>query len=138
MELRILTWLFPLLMSVLEFLLRASANGEDPWEFIGPTIGGAALGMLLPLTRTTISVESRVKNPHADIGKVHISDHHWAQSINVLLWIKLAAWAVSLYLSINHGSLYFPQVGGVRTSILIGLILWLCAVSFDFLRGGKL
>jgi hypothetical protein len=138
MELRILTWLFPLLMAVLEFLLRASASGKDPYEFIGPTIGGAALGMLLPFTRVKISHEPADQNSvQTNTGKVYMSDHHWAQSINVLLWIGLTAWATSLYLGIHHGSPYFPNVDGVRTSILIGLILWLCAVGVDFLRGGK-
>lgn len=51
MELRILTWLFPWLVAVREFLLRATAETPDAWEFIGPTVGGAALGMMLPFTR---------------------------------------------------------------------------------------
>jgi len=51
MELRILIWLFPWLMAVLEFLLRASAGNTEAWGFIGPTVGGAALGTMLPFTR---------------------------------------------------------------------------------------
>jgi hypothetical protein len=38
-------------MSVLEFLLRASADHPDAWDFIGPTVGAAALGMMLPELR---------------------------------------------------------------------------------------
>lgn len=138
MELRILTWLFPLLMALLEFIIRASAAGEDPLAFIGPTLGGTALGVLLPFTRTKISNEADDRRgPQANTGKFDFNDHHWAQSINVLLWIGLTAWATSLYLAINHGSPYFPEVDGGRTSTLIGLILWGCAVLIDLLRGGK-
>ena len=117
---RLLIWLFPWLMAVLEFLLRASAGNAEAVAFIGPTVGGAVLGMMLPFTFP--------RTPR---------DDHGAQSTNVLLWIGLIAWACSLYLSINHGSPYFPNLDGVRTSILIGLILWLFAVAVDFLRGRK-
>jgi hypothetical protein len=51
MELRILTWLFPWLMAALEFLLRNSLHDVGAIAFIGPTVGGAALGMMLPFTR---------------------------------------------------------------------------------------
>lgn len=120
MELRILIWLFPWLMAVLEFLLRASAGNTEAWGFIGPTVGGAALGTMLPFTRSTRK-----------------SDDHWAGIVNILQWIGLTAWACSLYLDINHGSPYFPDLDGVRTSFLIGFILWICAVLVDLLRGGR-
>ena len=96
MGLRILTWLFPWLMSVLEFLLRASAGHSDAWEFIGPTVGGAALGLMLPLTRARVI--RREKPP--------------------------AEWNA-------------PEIDGARTSLLIGFIIWLCAVVVDLARGGK-
>lgn len=120
MALRILTWLFPWLMAILEFLLRDSLSNSDAVAFVGPTVGGAALGMILPFTAS----DKR-------------SDSNWAQWINVLQWIGFTAWACSLYLGINHGSPYFPNLDGVRTSILIGSILWLCAVFVDLLRGGR-
>lgn len=120
MGLRILTWLFPWLMAILEFLLRASVSNADAVAFVGPTVGGAALGMILPLTVS----DKR-------------SDSDWTQWINVLQWIGLTAWACGLYLSINRDSPYFPDLDGVRTSILIGSILWLCAVIVDFLRRRK-
>jgi len=120
MGLRILTWLFPWLMAILEFLLRASVSNADAVAFVGPTVGGAALGMILPLTVS----DKR-------------SDSDWAQWINVLQWVGLTAWAYSLYLSINRNSPYLPNLDGVQTSILIGSILWACAVVLDFLRGRK-
>jgi len=51
MALRILTWAFPWLMAVLEFLLRISLHAADATTFIGPTVGGAVLGTMLPFTR---------------------------------------------------------------------------------------
>ncbi|MYN19733.1 hypothetical protein GTP81_23595 [Rugamonas sp. FT107W] len=139
MELRILTWLFPWLMAVLEFLLRASSGNPDAVAFIGPTVGGTALGMLLPLTRAKLLAKEQ-SSPAArptNFGLIDTAAEHWAQRINILLWLGLAAWATSLYLSINHGSPYFPKLDGVRTSLLIGFILWICAVLADLIRGGK-
>lgn len=105
-------------MAVLEFLLRASAANADAVEFIGPTVGAAALGMLLPAAL-----------PEQQEGG------NRAQGANLILWIGLTAWACSLYLGINHGSPYFPDLDGVRTSFLIGFILWFCAVFADLLGG---
>lgn len=139
MELRILTWLFPWLMSVLEFLLRASAGQSDAWEFIGPTVGGAALGMMLPLTRARVveSGQPPVEWQHSELRGFDRTADRWAQSINIVVWVGLTAWATSVYLSINHGSPYAPEIDGARTSLLIGFILWLCAVVVDLARGGK-
>jgi len=39
--------------AVLDFLLRQSLQNTDALAFIGPTVGGAALGMMLPFTRAT-------------------------------------------------------------------------------------
>lgn len=118
MRIRPLIWLFPWLMAVLEFLLRASATNAEAVAFIGPTVGGAALGMLLPATLP--------ETP---------GDGKRAQGANVILWIGLTAWACSLYLGINRGSPYFPDLDGVRTSFLIGSIIWLCAVIADLVAG---
>ncbi|RFP30565.1 hypothetical protein D0T24_26710 [Duganella sp. BJB480] len=123
-------------MAVLEFLLRASSGNPDAVAFIGPTVGGTALGMLLPLTRAKLLAKEQ-SSPAANFGLIDTAAEHWAQRINILLWLGLAAWATSLYLSINHGSPYFPKLDGVRTSLLIGFILWICAVLADFIRGGK-
>lgn len=139
MELRILTWLFPWLMSVLEFLLRASAGQPDAWEFIGPTVGGAAIGMLLPLTQARAAEGRRTttQGQHSEISRGDRKADHLAPSVNILLWVGLTAWATSVYLSINHGSPYAPEIDGARTSLMIGFILWLCAVVVDLARGGK-
>ncbi|RFP14612.1 MULTISPECIES: hypothetical protein [unclassified Duganella] len=139
MELRILTWLFPWLMAVLEFLLRASSGNPDAVAFIGPTVGGTALGMLLPLTHASLLVKGHSPQAEgsANTGLIDPTADQWAQRINIILWLGLAAWAASLYLSINHSSPYFPQLDGVRTSLLIGFILWTCAVLADLIRGGK-
>nr|WP_315395756.1 hypothetical protein [uncultured Duganella sp.] len=138
MELRILTWLFPWLMSVLEFLLRASAGQPDAWEFIGPTVGAAALGMMLPLTQTRVAERGNIsmRSRPSKVGLVERKDH-WGPRINVLVWVGLTAWATSVYLSLNHGTAYAPEIDGARTALLIGFILWLSAVLVDLARGGK-
>ena len=45
MVLRILTWIFPWQMAVFELLLRLSVHDSSPYAFIGPTIGGASVGI---------------------------------------------------------------------------------------------
>lgn len=72
-----------------------------------------------------------------NMGWVDRKADHWAASINVVVWVGLTAWASSVYLSINHGTPYAPDIDGARTSLLIGFILWLCAVVVDLARGGK-
>jgi hypothetical protein len=58
-----------------------------------------------------------------------------AQRANVALWVCLAGWTASLYLSLAGNGTYFPRIDGERTAIVI--ILWLVAVILDTIRGGK-
>ena len=136
MELRILTWLFPWVMSLLEFLLRASAGHTDAWDFIGPTVGAAALGMMLPLTQASMKTTRQIWRREKS-GRIVRDMDRLAPWVNIAVWIGLTAWATSVYLSVNQGSPYAPQIDGARTSLLIGFILWLCAVVVDLARGGK-
>lgn len=64
-------------------------------------------------------------------------EDHWAQWINVAVWMGFSAWSISLYLSLTDGSRFFANVDGGRTAVLIGAILWGIAVLVDFARGGK-
>nr|WP_315219294.1 hypothetical protein [uncultured Duganella sp.] len=135
MELRILTWAFPWIMAIFEFLMRSSLNDSAPAAFIGPTVGAASLGMLLPLTRAR-----ELPRPVASTSKrvsFDRSEDHWAQWINLAVWLGFSAWSISLYLSLTDGSRFFANVDGGRTAILIGAILWGIAVLVDFARGGK-
>ena len=135
MELRILTWAFPWIMATFEFLMRSSLSDPAPAAFIGPTVGAASLGMLLPLTRAR-----ELHRPAAGSCKrisFDRSEDHWAQWINVAVWLGFSAWAISLYLSLTDGGRFFTNVDGGRTAILIGAILWSIAVLVDFARGGK-
>jgi hypothetical protein len=134
MALSILIWAFPWLMAVFEFLLRSSLNDAGPISFIGPTVGGAALGMMLPFTRARVLNKTRIrKNNTISFDR---TDDNWAQITNLSLWLGLIAWAVSLYLSLMAQSDLPSKLSSERTSILIGAILWMTAVAFDILRGG--
>ncbi|MCU6500293.1 hypothetical protein LPN04_21085 [Rugamonas sp. A1-17] len=134
MALRILTWAFPWLMAILEFLLRSSLQAAEATAFIGPTVGGAVLGMMLPLTRARELPAITTKRNTISFDR---SDDRWAQLTNLALWIGLTAWAVSLYLSLTDDSDIFVHLDRGRTSILIGAILWVNVVVFDILRGGQ-
>lgn len=135
MELRILTWAFPWLMAIFELLMRSSLNDSSPTAFVGPTVGGASLGMLLPHTRARelpqggTSASKRISFDRRE--------DHWAQWTNVAVWTGFSAWSLSLYLSLTNGNRLFAGVDGERTAILIGAILWGIAVVVDFARGGK-
>jgi hypothetical protein len=135
MEFRILIWAFPWLMAVLEFLLRNSLHDAEATAFIGPTVGGAALGMMLPFTRARELPKTAAQAP----GSIAFdrSDDHRAQLTNLILWVGLIAWAVSLHLGLLNGSEALGDMDGERTSILIGAIIWLIAVVLDWSRGGK-
>ncbi|USX16067.1 hypothetical protein NHH88_09885 [Oxalobacteraceae bacterium OTU3CAMAD1] len=135
MELRILTWVFPWIMAIFEFLMRSSLNDPAPAAFIGPTVGAASLGMLLPLTRAR-ELHQRAASCSKRIS-FDRSEDQWAQWINVTVWLGFSAWAISLYLSLTDGGLFFANVDGGRTAILIGAILWGIAVLVDFARGGR-
>jgi hypothetical protein len=135
MELRILTWIFPWLMAIFELLLRVSLQDADATAFIGPTVGGASLGMLLPLTRAK-------ELPRANSAAVRrISFDRWAghlaQTTNIAIWAGFTAWACSLYLSLTHRNELPASLDGERTSILIGVIIWIAMIVFDSARGGK-
>ncbi|MYM89974.1 hypothetical protein GTP91_22735 [Rugamonas sp. FT82W] len=134
MAIRILTWAFPWLMAILEFLLRSSLHATDATTFIGPTVGGAVLGMMLPRTRARELPSITTKRTTISFDR---NDDRWAQLTNLALWIGLIAWAVSLHLSLTEDSELFIHLDHGRTSILIGAILWVTVVVFDILRGDK-
>lgn len=136
---RLLIWLFPFLMGLIEFVVRASLHNADAVGFLGPTVGGAALGMMLPLTRAKelSRIEKQEMFGRADIVAFHGRDERWAQCANVALWMCLAGWTASLYLSLAGNGTYFPRIDGERTAIVIGIILWLVAVVLETIRGGK-
>ena len=134
MALRILTWAFPWLMAILEFLLRSSLQAPDATTFIGPTVGGAVLGMMLPYTRARELPPIRMKRNTISFDR---NEDRWAQFTNLALWIGLTAWTVSLYLSLTDDGKVFVHLDHGRTSILIGAILWMTVVVFDLLRGDK-
>lgn len=103
------------------------------------------MGMMLPLTYPKeLSVIQRRAVRRAerlveagDIVAFHRRDVSVAQCANLTLWICLAGWAASLYLSLAGNTSYFPHIDGERTAFVIGTILWAAAVILDFLRGGK-
>jgi hypothetical protein len=135
MELRILTWIFPWLMAIFELLLRISLQNADASAFIGPTVGGASLGMMLPLTRAR-ELPGRGPNAARRISFDRKEDH-LAQLTNLAIWAGFTAWASSLYLSLADDGDVIAGLDHGRTSILIGAIIWIAVVVFDLARGGK-
>lgn len=121
-------------MAIFELLLRVSLHNADATAFIGPTVGGASLGMMLPFTRA--------KELHrASSAARRISFDRWAdhlaQVTNIAIWAGFTAWACSLYLSLADDGYLIERLDGERTSILIGVIIWIAMIVFDSARGGK-
>lgn len=144
-NMRLLIWIFPVLMGLIEFVVRASLHNPDSVGFFGPGLGGAALGLMLPLTyaremspqqKEAILFAARLAGA-ADVVTHHGRDARWAQRANVALWVCVAGWTASLYLSLAGSGSYFPRIDGERTAALIGAILWLIAIILDLLRGGE-
>jgi len=122
-------------MAIFELLLRVSLQNADTIAFIGPTVGGASLGMMLPLTRAK-------QLPGAGGATTRrISFDRWAdhlaQVTNVAIWAGFTAWACSLYLSLANDGDVIAGLDGGRTSILIGVIICIATIVFDSARGGK-
>ena len=135
MELRILTWIFPWLMAIFELLLRISLQNAEPAAFIGPTVGAASLGMMLPLTRAR-ELPGRGAAAARRISFDRKEDH-LAQLTNLTIWAGFTAWASSLYLSLTGDGDLIAGLDRGRTSILIGAIIWIVVIVIDFARGGK-
>lgn len=135
METRLLNWAFPWLMAILEFLLRQGTHDISATAFIGPTVGGAALGMMLPFTRPR-EIQGD-KNKRKETISFDRNEDRWAQRANLVVWIGLTAWAVALYLSLKQDGAPFIVASNEAMSNLIGAILWLIAVILDILRGLK-
>lgn len=122
-------------MAVFELLLRISLHDPEPTAFIGPTVGGASLGMMLPLTR------AKELSTHGTTAPRRISfdrgEDRLAQLTNLATWVGFTAWACSLYLSLaDERDITFGLATG-RTSIFIGAIIWIVVVVVDIARGGK-
>jgi hypothetical protein len=122
-------------MAIFELLLRVSLQNADATAFIGPTVGGASLGMMLPLTR------AKELRRGSTAAARRISFDRWAdhlaQVTNIAIWAGFAAWACSLYLSLAEGSGIVAGLDSERTSILIGAIIWIAMIVCDSARGGK-
>lgn len=133
MVLRILTWIFPWQMAVFELLLRLSVHDSSPYAFIGPTIGGASLGMMLTLTRA----RERYERDDEKEGSISFdpSDDQLAQLATLALWMGFTAWACSLYLSLGDIGGVLTGLDPERTSNLIGFIIWSTVIVFDVVRG---
>lgn len=121
-------------MAVFELLLRLSLHEPSPYAFIGPTIGGASLGMMLTLTR------ARELYGSDDEKERHISfepgEDQLAQLATLALWTGFTAWACSLYLSLGDIGGVLTGMDPERTSNLIGFIIWSTVIVFDVVRGG--
>jgi|SRR5207302_6539310 len=100
---RTVTYLFPLIFVLVEYLLRKVFN-SDPRGFIAPTLASVGIGQLLPLIALKDRTKLLPKKVRQSLkGKVLISK--WDQFVVQVSWILIfvftLVWAVLLYLSIH-------------------------------------
>lgn len=128
---RFLIYFFPAPLAVLEWLIRASMRNADATEFLGPVLCSAALALLLPIIvpknvlASTLSLPTNVAIP-ANYLLRKVGDEKIVGIGLIALFIGIAAWGVSLYLSLG-GTLLPPLsvwIGEYDVKLWIGAILY--------------
>ncbi len=110
-------WIYlgPILLAVLEWLVRVLLNVGDPKEFIGPTIAAAAIALILPLT-----VLRTLKTKGGGYAQVLEAEANFVFWLSFLIAFMVILWAVDLCLALKPESL--PFISGLRNKFRIGSI----------------
>ena len=131
---KILLYGLPIYLYGLEFLLKAIASIQAD-SVAGPTLAGAGLGFLLPLTDLkTPALDPKVLNQLKAAGASAYStgDKTFCDFVWVLFFASLAAWMFCIYLTLRpaHG------VGGtLNKSLLIGCIIFVVSIVMAEIKG---
>jgi len=101
---KILLYGLPIYLYGLELLLKAMANVTAD-SVAGPTLAGAGIGFLLPLTQLkTVAVADQ--NLQAELAKMRVkvhktSDEQFTDFVWFAFFLSLAAWMFSIYLTLK-------------------------------------
>ena len=124
---KILLYGLPLYLYGLEFLLKAFASIKAD-SVAGPTLAGAALGFLLPLTELKVPPISPdlLEQLKAAGARAHgTGDKTFSDFVWVCFFASLGAWMVCIYLTLQP----LRETGKIlNTSLLIGCIIFLVSI----------
>lgn len=130
---RFLMYLFPFILSGLEWMTRHDLNPTDNSEFIGPTLAAAALGLAIPLISPTENPKLLMELDPSVIAllqnkPIKIRDPREEKLIStmwVIIMVGIVFWDVSLHLALGKDVLMFPhEVLWFSTSTWIGIFLY--------------
>jgi hypothetical protein len=120
---KILLYGLPLYLYGLEFLLKAFASIKSD-SVAGPTLAGAALGFLLPLTELKVpSIDPRLLEQLKATGAsaYTASDKTFSDFIWLCFFAALGGWMVSIYFTLQP----LRESGkALNKSLLIGCIIF--------------
>ena len=106
---RVPTYLFPVLLIFIEYILRISFPSVDTLRFIGPTFAAAGIGMILPITYYNNRIDTishlAVEIKNVIINGNFVIDSKRAKTVRfssrILIIFLLAAWVTCVYYSFN-------------------------------------
>jgi hypothetical protein len=123
---KVLLYGLPLYLYGLEFLLKTIASFTQD-SIAGPTLAGAGIGFLLPLTELkTVHIDSKLEKALAGLGAVAHSprDKSFSDFVWVAFFVALGAWMFSIYLTLRHVNV--PQL--VNWPLMIGALTFVVSI----------
>ncbi|MGA9043232.1 MAG: hypothetical protein WB421_22225 [Terriglobales bacterium] len=124
---KIMLYGLPLYLYGLELLLKAFANIKAD-SVAGPTLAGAGLGFLLPLTElkaVAIDPAVRKKLEEAKAAVYSKSDKTFCDFVWVCFFASLASWMWCIYLTLHP---LRESSGYINKSFTIGCIIFIVSV----------
>ncbi|HTW23505.1 MAG TPA: hypothetical protein VMD78_07895 [Candidatus Baltobacteraceae bacterium] len=124
---KILLYGLPLYLYGLEFLLKAFASIKAD-SVAGPSLAGAGLGFLLPLTDLKpVSLDADVMDElrAAGAGVYSPRDKTFSDFVWLCFFLSLGAWMLSIYWTLKP--LAHPSI--VNRPLLIGCIIFLVSIT---------
>ncbi len=128
---KILLYGLPLYLYGLELLLKAIANVTAD-SVAGPTLAGAGIGFLLPLTELkSVVIDAPLAQALTALNAVAYSPRAktFSDFVWVMFFLSLGGWMYSIYLTLHRAgqpqAINWPFViGAVTFAVSIGLSEW--------------
>jgi hypothetical protein len=123
---KILLYGLPVYLYLLEFLLKAFASIKAD-SVAGPTLAGAGLGFLIPLTDLKVPTidPDLAKQLKAAGATAHVSsDKNFSDFVWIVFFVSLGLWMRCIYLTLR------PLEAGkyVDNSLVIGCIIFVVSI----------
>ena len=129
---KVLLYGFPIYLYVLERMVRALANVPIENSFAGPTLAGAGILFLIPLTALKrvpdVDVDPKV---HAALMQMNVTihsrrDESFCNFVWLMFLISLLAWIFSMYITFRTLPHMLPST--IPWSFVIGCLIFFISV----------